>query len=506
MTLSTEILEDFFTRFRLFVKTKTNEDFQSFKTSKFVDSEENYKYKVYEEARESLGFQWWKPEDIGTGKIQANVASAIKTKVNHNFQMVDNNLVDWRKKDAFAKRQTSKSLETTLFNFYKSKIRDNEAFDQLIAEDLSYQFVAYLFFTKDSQKYLPISQEMFDRIFEMIGISDFKTRNNASWENYSEFCDIIKQTRDFLRTKNKDTTLLDAHSFLWTIGTQNINSVNINIVQKESELQTTSNSYLFAWNPKKWSWEDLEQNIEELQNKGTTTHMWSCSSYKSIKVGDRAFLMRLGSEPRGICGSGYVVSKPFLSKHWSGEDKETPRVLVEFDVLLNPNNEKILSLDVINIGNLSEQQWTPQNSGISIKPHLTKDLEALWFNFLSENNILANPVVQVETKTFTEGAAMQTVQTRYERNPFARTACLEHYGYSCSVCDFNFEKYYGNIGTKFIHVHHLTMVATIGKPYSVNPIEDLRPVCPNCHAMLHKQNPPLTIEQLKSQIRADNVN
>ena len=65
------------------------------------------------------------------------------------------------------------------------------------------------------------------------------------------------------------------------------------------------------------------------------------------------------------------------------------------------------------------------------------------------------------------------------------------------VCDFDFQKTYGKIGKNFIHVHHLTKVEDIGNKYEVNPINDLRPVCPNCHSMLHKQEPPLTIEELK---------
>lgn len=94
------------------------------------------------------------------------------------------------------------------------------------------------------------------------------------------------------------------------------------------------------------------------------------------------------------------------------------------------------------------------------------------------------------------------MQTRYERNIYARKECIRHYGYSCSVCDFNFEKFYGSLGYKFIHVHHLTQVATIKQEYKVDPIQDLRPVCPNCHSMLHKQNPPLTIDELKDIIKS----
>ncbi len=61
-------------------------------------------------------------------------------------------------------------------------------------------------------------------------------------------------------------------------------------------------------------------------------------------------------------------------------------------------------------------------------------------------------------------------------------------------------KFYGQIGEGFIHVHHLKPLSEIGQEYEVDPIEDLRPVCPNCHAMLHRKKPPYTIEQLKDLI------
>lgn len=264
------------------------------------------------------------------------------------------------------------------------------------------------------------------------------------------------------------------------------------------------NAYLFVWNPDKWNWTTLEKAIEELQKSGKTTERWSCRSYRTIKPGDRAFLARVGSAPRGIFGAGYVSSEPFLSKHWSDEDKEVFRVLIDFEVLLNPNKEPVLTTGILITGDLSRQQWTPQSSGISIKPELISELEAVWFDFLTTQKIRFNPFSSTEyqtQQTFTEGAAMQVTQTQYERNPFARNQCLKHFGYKCSVCKFDFSDYYGEIGKNFIHVHHLTQIATVKKTYSVDPIKDLRPVCPNCHAMLHRQTPALTIEELKSRIK-----
>ncbi len=262
------------------------------------------------------------------------------------------------------------------------------------------------------------------------------------------------------------------------------------------------NAYLFVWNPNNWNWTDLEQNIDELQNTGRVTVKWSCLSHKSIRPGDRAFLAKVGSNPRGIFASGRVVSEPFLSKHWSGENKDIPRVLIEFDVLLNPDKEPILTLEHLDKGNLANQMWTPQASGISIKAEAVEELEEEWFMFLRSQNIRFNPFSETTdtTKIFIEGSATQVTQTRVERNIYARKECLKHYGYFCVVCDFNFERYYGSIGFQFIHVHHLTPVSSIKQEYKVDPIADLRPVCPNCHAMLHKDNPPLTIEELRKRI------
>ncbi len=93
-----------------------------------------------------------------------------------------------------------------------------------------------------------------------------------------------------------------------------------------------------------------------------------------------------------------------------------------------------------------------------------------------------------------------TVNT-YERNSKARQKCIEYWKAICSVCHFNFEKKYGELGKGFIHVHHLIPISEIGQTYQVDPINDLRPVCPNCHSMLHRKNPPLTIDELKERIR-----
>lgn len=101
---------------------------------------------------------------------------------------------------------------------------------------------------------------------------------------------------------------------------------------------------------------------------------------------------------------------------------------------------------------------------------------------------------------YVEGTATEIVQTRYERDPAARAACLAHYGLACQVCGFDFGRRFGEFGAGFIHVHHLEQLAITAQEHPVDPVKDLRPVCPNCHAMLHRRRPPLTLEELRAII------
>lgn len=273
------------------------------------------------------------------------------------------------------------------------------------------------------------------------------------------------------------------------------------LTEKSITQKTSSKTYLFAWNPNNWLWEGLEENIEELQNSGSVKLRWSCRSHKSVKIGDRAFLVRLGSNPRGIMASGTVASLPFLARHWNGEEKQVERVIIEFDAILNPVESPILPLDSL----LPSQKWTPQSSGISISKEAAEDLEKKWFEFINrqEYSIGTQTKEAEKATTFIEGASRDVIQTFRERNPYARKVCLEEYGYTCQVCCFDFVKQYGLIGKEFIHVHHLNMVSSKKGEYELNPVEDLRPVCPNCHAMIHKRNPPYSIEEMKELINTN---
>ena len=101
---------------------------------------------------------------------------------------------------------------------------------------------------------------------------------------------------------------------------------------------------------------------------------------------------------------------------------------------------------------------------------------------------------------YSEGKTKKIIVNTYERNPHARKKCIDHYGLNCQVCGFNFYEKYGDLGRDFIHVHHIVDISTVGKEYDVDPIKDLIPVCPNCHSMLHKKKPALSIQELKKKL------
>ncbi len=133
-----------------------------------------------------------------------------------------------------------------------------------------------------------------------------------------------------------------------------------------------------------------------------------------------------------------------------------------------------------------------------------KKLSAKVFNGKGGIYLLSNSVNtsiypdETSVNSFTEGKTKKVTVNAIERSVNARKECIAHYGPTCFVCDFDFsEKYGSELGAGFIHVHHILDIAIIGKEYIVDPIKDLRPLCPNCHAMVHRIKPAMHPSELK---------
>jgi len=120
---------------------------------------------------------------------------------------------------------------------------------------------------------------------------------------------------------------------------------------------------------------------------------------------------------------------------------------------------------------------------------------------LIQDGALANERLDLSPDIISEGAPVILRLSGYERDERLRRSCIKAHGTRCSVCRMDFGERYGPLGHGFIHVHHLRPLADVGEEHDVDPINDMRPVCPNCHSMLHRRAPVLEIDELKALLK-----
>ena len=133
-------------------------------------------------------------------------------------------------------------------------------------------------------------------------------------------------------------------------------------------------------------------------------------------------------------------------------------------------------------------------------PNLKATLEQLFVGYQAGISGLLPEEVE-EAPTVFEGAVRRITVNAYERSPVARQQCIEAHGTTCCICGFNFGAVYGPDAEGYIHVHHLRALSEADGEYVVDPIEDLRPVCPNCHAVLHLGGECRSIDEVKRMVK-----
>lgn len=221
---------------------------------------------------------------------------------------------------------------------------------------------------------------------------------------------------------------------------------------------------------------------------------WRCRT-KKIAIGDLFFLVRLGLEPKGIIGCGYVSSTVYERPHWDPEKRSKDIKAYYTDLFFTVLSENpFIHLEELNY-KFPDYNWTPQSSGMMIPYDIEMELSLLTKN----HNNISFSIKKEKFKVYREGKPKIVNYKTYDRSLPARQECIGYYGYDCSVCRFNFEATFGELGKNYIEVHHLKQIADIGEEYQIDPIKDLRPVCANCHRMLHKERPVLAIEELRAR-------
>lgn len=262
------------------------------------------------------------------------------------------------------------------------------------------------------------------------------------------------------------------------------------------------NTFIVNWNPAKWAWpeEDRRRKIRQTEIGQTAMESWSVGARKrGIEVGDQVYLLRQHTD-RGILGSGTFTSTIYDHPHWDGSPRTTTFADIAWDTLLDAEDR--LAVEDLK-AEIPEITWDRlQGSGTQVPPGAVERLDSLWHKHLDQIEHRDPGEVDAPGAVHREGQVSTVIVNRYERDHTARRRCIEHWGPTCAVCGFDFGAVYGDIGEGYIHVHHLVEISTIGEEYEVDPINDLRPVCPNCHAMLHTRRPALAIDQLKRAIEA----
>jgi len=256
-------------------------------------------------------------------------------------------------------------------------------------------------------------------------------------------------------------------------------------------------TFLLTWNPTKWPWDYLHDSVDQVEQHGFADDYWSCGVRRNIDIGDRFYLIRLGSEPRGIVASGFVKSKAYDDAHWVKQRAENGDtaiyVKIRFDAIFD---EPIIPMTELDQPPLNSVHWHTQSSGILIPIDVAKNIERLMFSrdFSLQSRL---PQELAANPAYPEATQKRILVNYYERNPAARKKCLEVHGYTCKCCDTTLANVYGEIADKLIHVHHINPIASLAQPGNVDPINDLVPVCPNCHGIMHLRNPPLTVSEVR---------
>ena len=254
-------------------------------------------------------------------------------------------------------------------------------------------------------------------------------------------------------------------------------------------------TWIFQWNPKVFG----GNNYLDDKEPGYSAD-WSVNRYRNdIFDGDRMLLWRSGSES-GIYAVATLKGEVFKrakKEQVNSDSKEEWAIAFQFDEIVDPPvlrtsllvHPALKELDVIRFPNA-----TNFKVGAAEWDFLEKEIR-------ERSQALADEVeASVE---YPEGAVKRVFVNAYERSGPARKNCINHHGTTCAVCTFNFEEFYGSMGEGFIHVHHLLDLSLTKPGQKVDGVKDLRPVCPNCHAMLHKSRPAHSIEWLKKQIQTE---
>jgi len=235
-----------------------------------------------------------------------------------------------------------------------------------------------------------------------------------------------------------------------------------------------------------------------IQSQGATCRNWNWSwSF----VNDSEHFVIFGAWDRFLSGRTAKI----FSKSWAtdvkGNSSKGYRQSLEHIRLIEEEGYKLFTFPMQPVDETWQDDVTAKIK--SFTPDLTvKNLVRVGDDWFAAEIDLEYPLPEelATPERFPEGAKTTVVINAHERNSKARAACIAYHGCHCAACDLSFVSKYGELGSDFIHVHHIKPLRAVDEEYEVDPKEDLIPVCPNCHAMIHRTEPCLSISELRAHL------
>jgi 5-methylcytosine-specific restriction enzyme A len=257
---------------------------------------------------------------------------------------------------------------------------------------------------------------------------------------------------------------------------------------------------ILGWSPDRGDPWDYRAAVEQVAESGRSLDRWNIHHRLDILPETDVWLLLQGSSDAGtgLIGHGIVMSESYQAVRPGEPDPAHWHVSIAFDALL-PLGEQIRP-DAL-CAAVPGVSWGTAMSRPSMSVPLSADpgLRQLW----REQGPAAAGHTQLVPGTYPQDAVTRIEVNRYERDDDARRVCLAFHGTSCAVCGFSFEAFYGAAGTGAVEVHHAVPPAMLGSGYQLDPVADLVPLCPNCHAMAHyRVSSPRTVSELRNIISA----
>lgn len=224
------VFREAFLRFQSLIRAKSGHAFIGFHEG-LAAVWESYKPRLRDRALGILRTDEWSETDIGSGAILNRMIEAIE--IQDNRSILTNNLVFWQNRFGHANRdhralleatsnpKLGRELENLLFGLFRGGTDEGATFDRL--SELSgakYPLLAYCYFLKDMDRFMPIQPTGFDRAFRALGI-EFSTLRQCSWENYTAYNQTLAALRSHIEASSglENVRLVDAHSFCWIFAT-----------------------------------------------------------------------------------------------------------------------------------------------------------------------------------------------------------------------------------------------------------------------------------------------